>query len=116
LNGTKSFPVADKLAALGVPFVFSTGYSAQDMRDGCRDRPLLKKPIRYQELVGIFTSLLAGPTLRVCPKAHCSWSTRPRGYELTVFRLADSSHVRLGSFRDIGGGDVGVRGELGSGL
>ena len=69
-TGTKSFPVADKLAALGVPVVFSTGYSAQDMRDGYRDRPLLKKPIRYQELVGIFTSLLSGPTLRVCPKAH----------------------------------------------
>ena len=28
LNGTKSFPVADKLAELGVPFIFATGYSA----------------------------------------------------------------------------------------
>ena len=60
LNGTKSFPVADKLAALGVPFVFSTGYSAQDMRVGYRDRALLKKPIRYQELVEVFTHLLSG--------------------------------------------------------
>jgi hypothetical protein len=43
-----SFPVADKLAELGVPFIFATGYSAQDMRDGYGDdRPLLKKPIRY---------------------------------------------------------------------
>jgi len=60
LNGTKSFPVADKLAALGVPFVFSTGYSAQDMRAGYGDRALLRKPIRYQELVEVFTHLLSG--------------------------------------------------------
>ena len=31
---------ARKLAALGVPFVFSTGYSAQDMRTGYRDQGL----------------------------------------------------------------------------
>jgi CheY-like chemotaxis protein len=62
LNGIKSFPVADKLAALGVPFVFSTGYSAQDMRDGYRERPLLKKPIRYQELIEVFTRLLSAPS------------------------------------------------------
>ena len=62
LNGTKSFPVADKLAALGVPFFFSTGYSARDMRDGYRDRPLLKKPIRYEELVEVFTRLLVRPS------------------------------------------------------
>jgi hypothetical protein len=60
LNGTKSFPIADKLAALGVPFVFSTGYNAQDMRVGYRDRALLKKPIRYQALVEVFTDLLSG--------------------------------------------------------
>ena len=67
LNGIKSFPVADKLATHGVPFVFSTGYSAQDMRDGYRGRPLLKKPIRYQELIEVFTRLLSGPlgSLRV---------------------------------------------------
>jgi CheY-like chemotaxis protein len=59
LNGTKSFPVADKLAALGVPFIFATGYSAQDMRDGYADRPLLKKPIRYTELAGVFECLLS---------------------------------------------------------
>lgn len=58
LNGTKSFPVADKLAALGVPFIFATGYSAQDMRDGYGDRPLLKKPIRYAELAAVFACLL----------------------------------------------------------
>ena len=48
LNGNKSHAVADALAARGVPFVFSTGYSGQDMRDGYRDRPVLKKPFRYR--------------------------------------------------------------------
>jgi CheY-like chemotaxis protein len=62
LNGTKSFPVADKLAELGVPFIFATGYSAQDMRDGYGDRPLLKKPIRYAELAEVFASLFARPS------------------------------------------------------
>lgn len=62
LNGNKSFPVADKLAAFGVPFFFSTGYTAQDMRDGYRDRPLVKKPIRYEELVEVFTRLLVRPS------------------------------------------------------
>ena len=32
LNGNKSHAVADALAARGVPFVFSTGYSGLDMR------------------------------------------------------------------------------------
>ena len=61
LNGIKSFPIADKLDALGVPFIFATGYSAQDMREGYRDRPLLKKPIRFQELVEVFTRLISEP-------------------------------------------------------
>ena len=61
LNGIKSFPVADKLAALGVPFVFATGYSAHDMRDGYRDRPLLKKPIWPTELSAVLACLLPRP-------------------------------------------------------
>ena len=59
LNGNKSRRVADALAAHGVPFVFSTGYSGNDMREGYRDRPLLKKPFQYHELVRILTRLLS---------------------------------------------------------
>ena len=58
LNGNKSHDVADALAARGVPFVFSTGYSALDMRDDYRDRPVLKKPFPYEELVEVFKRLL----------------------------------------------------------
>jgi CheY-like chemotaxis protein len=59
LDGVKSHRVAAVLAARGVPFFFSTGYTGLDMRDGHRDRPLLKKPFRHDELAGILRSLLA---------------------------------------------------------
>jgi CheY-like chemotaxis protein len=59
LNGNKSHDVADALAARGVPFAFSTGYSGLDMRDGYRDRPVLKKPFPYEELVEVLTRLLS---------------------------------------------------------
>src|SRR5476651_29947 len=40
LDGDRSPAVADALAAHGVPFVFSTGYSGRDIREGHRDRPV----------------------------------------------------------------------------
>jgi CheY-like chemotaxis protein len=58
LNGNKSHDVADALAARGVPFVFSTGYSALNIRDDYRNRPVLKKPFPYEKLVEIFKQLL----------------------------------------------------------
>lgn len=58
LDGSNSYPVADALAAYGVPFVFSTGYSGQSMKDGYRDRPVLGKPYRIAELVETLTRLL----------------------------------------------------------
>jgi CheY-like chemotaxis protein len=58
LNGEQTYSVADALAARGVPFVFSTGYSGHDIRDGYRDRPVLKKPFRYDELNDVLSRLL----------------------------------------------------------
>jgi CheY-like chemotaxis protein len=59
LNGNQSHAVADALAARGVPFIFSTGYSGRDMSEGYRDRPVLKKPFPYEELVEVLTHLLS---------------------------------------------------------
>jgi CheY-like chemotaxis protein len=59
LNGNNSYAVAEVLGARGVPFVFSTGYSGLDVRDGYRDRPVLKKPFTDKELVEILTRLLS---------------------------------------------------------
>lgn len=59
LNGDKTHLVADALAERGVPFVFSTGYSGRDIREGYRDRPVLKKPFKDGELARILAGLLA---------------------------------------------------------
>jgi CheY-like chemotaxis protein len=59
LDGRKSYPVADALAARGVPFVFSTGYSGESLDEGYRDRPVLGKPYRDVQLVEALTRLLA---------------------------------------------------------
>jgi CheY-like chemotaxis protein len=58
LDGRKSYSVADALTARGVPFVFSTGYSGQSLKDGYRDRPVLGKPYRDVDMVEILTRLL----------------------------------------------------------
>jgi CheY-like chemotaxis protein len=60
LNGRKSYRVADALAARGVPFLFSTGYSGDSLDDGYRDRPVLAKPYREAQLVEMLRGLL-GP-------------------------------------------------------
>ena len=59
LNGNDSYVVADALAARGMPFIFSTGYSGRDMSEGYRDRPVLKNPFPYEELVEVLTRLLS---------------------------------------------------------
>lgn len=60
LDGEKPYAVADALAERGIPFLFATGYVGHDMRNGYRDRPLLKKPFRPGELAHALTHLLAG--------------------------------------------------------
>lgn len=58
LNGDKTHIIADSLAAHGVPFLFATGYVGDDMRNGYRDRPVLKKPFGDADLLKIMTALL----------------------------------------------------------
>lgn len=43
-GGEKSFPIADALAAKGIPFVFATGGSHDTVAEAYRDRPTLPKP------------------------------------------------------------------------
>ena len=50
LDGDNSNAVADALAARGVPFIFSTGNSGRDMREGFSDRAVLRKPFSFDEL------------------------------------------------------------------
>jgi len=67
LNGNHTYSVADALAARGVPFVFSTGYSGCDTRDGYRDRPLLKKPFTEKALAEILARLLSRGLTNAAP-------------------------------------------------
>jgi CheY-like chemotaxis protein len=59
LNGEKSYPVADALAARGVPFFFSTGYNKDSMPHGYRDFPMLQKPYEATKLAAILAHLLS---------------------------------------------------------
>ena len=58
LDGGKSYPIADALAARGVPFAFSTGYSGQSMADAYRDRPVLTKPYGDVQMLEVLMQLL----------------------------------------------------------
>jgi CheY-like chemotaxis protein len=58
LNGHRSYPVADALAARRVPFFFSTGY-CDHVGDVYPDRPVLRKPFSCEKLVEMVTRLLS---------------------------------------------------------
>jgi CheY-like chemotaxis protein len=59
LNGEPISPLADALAARGIPFVFATGYGEGDIPDGYRDRPALKKPFQLHNLKHTLDAALA---------------------------------------------------------
>lgn len=58
LNGEKSYPVADALTALGVPFVFSTGYDRKGLQDSYLKFPMLQKPFKRSMLGDALGTLL----------------------------------------------------------
>ena len=64
LNGNDSHPVSEALSARGVPFVYSTGNTGHSLREGYSDRPMLKKPFKYEELAAILSRLQLAPIER----------------------------------------------------
>ncbi len=57
--GQQSFPVADRLAADGIPFAFLTGFAAGTaVPSHLADRPVLAKPFNESELIDIVGRLL----------------------------------------------------------
>jgi CheY-like chemotaxis protein len=60
LNGATIAPVAAALAERKVPFIFATGYELNDLPEGFRDRPALRKPFQMVELRATMESAMAG--------------------------------------------------------
>jgi len=64
LNGEMSYPIADALAARGLPYVFVTGYGHAGLKPEYRDRPVIQKPFTRTSLEraieGMVASSLAG--------------------------------------------------------
>jgi CheY-like chemotaxis protein len=58
LGKEKSYPVADALLQLGVPFFFSTGCSDHGARPDLASRPVLRKPYLQSALMSAFQQLL----------------------------------------------------------
>ena len=83
LEGAAVFPVADCLAARGVPFVFCTGYG-----EGCDlgthvAAPVLGKPFGPDALVAAVEGLATGTR-------HCTWDSTPGA---ATHPTKDASHL-----------------------
>ncbi len=50
LAGQMAYPVAERLRALGVPFVFCTGYAQLNEQERYRDSPIVRKPVNIRLL------------------------------------------------------------------
>ncbi len=59
LDGEATFPVAEILAARGIPFVFATGYGVTEETAQYKNAPTLQKPFQASELAKAL-ALLAG--------------------------------------------------------
>jgi len=67
LDQQLSYPVADALVARGIPFLFSTGYDRDRLRDGYRSFAMLQKPFHPSELAEVLSGLFAGARLLPSP-------------------------------------------------
>lgn len=50
LNGKRSFPIADILAAREIPFVFLSGYGSRGLTDAYQGAKVLQKPFQLGDL------------------------------------------------------------------
>ena len=57
LRGRDIYPVAEVLAAKGVPFIFATGYGQGMLPEKWQECPVLQKPFVGAELERVLTSL-----------------------------------------------------------
>jgi len=72
-----SYPIADALAARGVPFVLVTGYDKDRMLEGYRTCPVLQKPFHRVELTDTLAKLLTPQKSGVAPTIAAVAKTLP---------------------------------------
>jgi CheY-like chemotaxis protein len=60
VSGEQVFPLASKLAARGIPLVFSTGYGMAGIPADMRAYPVLAKPFAFEDLRRTLASALRG--------------------------------------------------------
>jgi CheY-like chemotaxis protein len=60
LGYERSYPVADRLRAQGVPFVFTTGYDVGVVPDSYSEVPRYEKPVDERQLVRCLSELRQG--------------------------------------------------------
>jgi CheY-like chemotaxis protein len=64
LGGEKVYPVADRLTARGVPFVFCTGYGPAGIEAKFAQSPTLAKPYQPADLEALLVSAMIDPDVR----------------------------------------------------
>ncbi|MBB4098071.1 response regulator [Sphingomonas kyeonggiensis] len=57
-GGETSWPIADALAARGIPFVLATGGAGDSIPEAYRDRPVLSKPFTMDSVEKVLDSLV----------------------------------------------------------
>ena len=50
VGGREIFPIAEQLAARDIPFMFSIGFGAYGLPEVCKNRPVLAKPFKPDDL------------------------------------------------------------------
>lgn len=64
LGDDLSYDVADRLAAMGVPYVFISANALQGMPERFHDRPMIAKPFTDPQVAAALTGLVAPDTPR----------------------------------------------------
>lgn len=60
LRGETSYPIAEALAARGIPFTFISGYENRQLQPSFREAPLLCKPVQTRTLHSNLQEMLSG--------------------------------------------------------
>ncbi|HET7586842.1 MAG TPA: response regulator [Gammaproteobacteria bacterium] len=59
LGTETSYPIAEKLDELGIPFIFMTGYGVDMLREDYRDRPTVRKPFELDHFERLMAETFA---------------------------------------------------------